>query len=360
MVQGHTDIPAAAGRLGEGQISVAVRDRRLWKGMWVGGATIYEVSAAPKPADLRHAIASAISELKAYDVADFCTFRLGLAPPRDSNDDPFMGKYRWVHARLQGLNMTELLSIARTVLGDRDDEALQKALDRVELGLGGVAGELRNLIFASTGPKPEIVLRDAVNNAIEITKGADTCLVFDDPIAETGLSWATLIEWWSRHSDFVTDTEIDPARSLWRRLIRSTGSEPERLLFSTFGARYATSADIPALIPQVYLHYDPYLRPDPAKRPGSVVRQRMDFLLLLPNRRRVVIEIDGRHHYADAAGRADTAAYATMVAEDRRLRLTGYEVYRFGGHELQHDAVARRTLNDFFDEILSNQNRKNL
>jgi hypothetical protein len=27
-----------------------------------------------------------------------------------------------------------------------------------------------------------------------------------------------------------------------------------------------------------------------------------------------------------------------MVAEDRRLRLAGYEVYRFGGHELCQDS----------------------
>jgi len=32
----------------------------------------------------------------------------------------------------------------------------------------GVAGDLKNLIFAADGPKPRIVLRDAINNVIEI------------------------------------------------------------------------------------------------------------------------------------------------------------------------------------------------
>lgn len=59
-------------------------------------------------------------------------------------------------------------------------------------------------------------------------------------------------------------------------------------------------------------------------------RQRMDFLLLFPDRSRVVIEIDGRQHYA-AEERADPGRYAEMVREDRALRLRGYEVYRFGG-----------------------------
>ena len=59
----------------------------------------------------------------------------------------------------------------------------------------------------------------------------------------------------------------------------------------------------------------------------------MDFLLLLPGRQRVVIEIDGKHHYANG-DTADPQRYATMVAEDRNLRLLGYEVFRFGAFEL--------------------------
>ena len=48
---------------------------------------------------------------------------------------------------------------------------------------------------------------------------------------------------------------------------------------------------------------------------------------------RVVIEIDGKQHYADGET-ASPQRYAAMVAEDRNLRLLGYEVYRFGGFEL--------------------------
>ncbi|MEZ4673915.1 MAG: hypothetical protein R2932_06680 [Caldilineaceae bacterium] len=61
-------------------------------------------------------------------------------------------------------------------------------------------------------------------------------------------------------------------------------------------------------------------------------RQRMDFLLLLPNKIHVVIEIDGKQHYSEN-GEASPRLYAEMVKEDRRLRLDGYEVFRFGGYE---------------------------
>lgn len=108
---------------------------------------------------------------------------------------------------------------------------------------------------------------------------------------------------------------------------------------------------MPALLPQVYLHYNPYTIRELVAGPGqTLARQRMDFLLLLPNRSRIVIEIDGRQHYA--TGRtADPAKYAEMAREDRRLRLTGYEVYRFGAQELLHDDGAKLA-GDFFSALL--------
>ncbi|MEE4919018.1 hypothetical protein V2K23_06350 [Pseudomonas alliivorans] len=60
----------------------------------------------------------------------------------------------------------------------------------------------------------------------------------------------------------------------------------------------------------------------------------MDFLLLLPGGVRVVIEVDGKHHYSAPDGRSSPRLYAEMMAADRALRLVEYEVYRFGASEL--------------------------
>jgi hypothetical protein len=38
---------------------------------------------------------------------------------------------------------------------------------------GGVAGSPKNLIFASIGPKPEIVIQDAINNDIKIVRNEE-------------------------------------------------------------------------------------------------------------------------------------------------------------------------------------------
>ncbi|WND15867.1 hypothetical protein [Streptomyces violaceus] len=186
------------------------------------------------------------------------------------------------------------------------------------------------------------MLRDAVNNDVEIVRYADTCLVFTDPLPPHGLTWRQMVAWWTNNHQPDAD-EKSAADALYRRLYRSLDSPPEQLLMITYCARHAEEGgfDLPALIPQVYLHYDPYTRRS-GKQSGALYRQRMDFLLLAPDRSRIVIEVDGVQHYGrpnlpDEQGRVHTAVpqlYAEMVAEDRRLRLAGYEIYRFGGWEL--------------------------
>jgi len=191
-----------------------------------------------------------------------------------------------------------------------------------------------------------LVLADALNNDIRIVKNQEYCLVYDRPIGLDGLRWKELVEWWA---SFTPSQESE--RDLYRRLAASLGSEAEKIFFKLYFEilRDSLKEQLPAIIPQVYLHYDPYtLREQPTGSP--LVRQRMDFLLLLPSRQRVVIEVDGKQHYADG----DTASpkhYAGMVAEDRNLRLLGYGVYRFGGYELMKDK-ARAVVEAFLKRLM--------
>ncbi len=178
-------------------------------------------------------------------------------------------------------------------------------------------------------------------------------LVFDQPLTGAGLSWRELTAWWTLKQG-LTGSERDRARSLYRRLDESMDdNEAERLVFKTYAELYAQADgfDLPALIPQVYLHYDPYTRLERGGR-SPLVRQRMDFLLLVANRGRIVIEVDGRQHYAESDGRANPARYAEMVKEDRSLRLAGYEVYRFGAKELMDGEASRDLVRQFFASLL--------
>lgn len=225
----------------------------------------------------------------------------------------------------------------------------------------GVAGAMKNLIFASTGEKPELVIRDALNNDVEITEHADKVLVFDRPLPSSGLLlWKDLRDW---YAELQGISDMGSAKDqLFRRLHQSvvgTHSPGEFALFQGYYERYGKELDdrLPALIPQVYLHYDPYTRRERGDE-QFLARQRMDFLLMLDQGVRIVIEIDGRHHYGVADPNAperyiaNAQRYAEMVAEDRRLRLMGYEVYRFGGHEFLNVDLEQRKVGPQAQRVL--------
>jgi hypothetical protein len=147
-----------------------------------------------------------------------------------------------------------------------------------------------------------------------------------------------MAKWWQESQDLP---DLKTARkSLGERLfdsVKRTQSIPEFAFFKTYYEVFGPALEdqLPALISQVYLHYDPQTF---AQRSGWQVlpRQRMDFLMLLEHNVRLVFEMDGRHHYAEGEV-ASPRLYAEVAREDRALRLRGYEVYRFGGAEF-HDA----------------------
>jgi hypothetical protein len=301
-----------------------------------------------------------ISELlpgyyKDYEIEQACT---AFGMPEVENAWTYNSKRVYVSNRLAGVLLPDMVEIAKRIAAEHDDTELTDLL--YGQGIRGVDGELRNLIFAAEGPKPRIVLRDAINNVIDIVEGADRVLVYDRPLPPDGLTRGELLDWWAATAHDPGSEGLSPRQTLGPRLTRSLGSDAERALFGAYLRRYSGRADAdaaPALIPQVYLHYDPYTAHElETIGGGELARQRMDFLMLLPAQRRVIIEVDGQQHYAEKPwteeARPSPRLYAEMVAEDRRIRLAGYEVFRFGGYELMR-ADAERVANDFFDELLS-------
>ncbi|TCJ34157.1 hypothetical protein [Parafrankia sp. BMG5.11] len=292
--------------------------------------------------ELRNAIAETLRDaLRAYEIPEACV-SYGLEPGTES--DAFASKRWYVLSRIEKHNRAQLVALARRVLDDHASSQLEDLIKRS--GAQGASGDFRNLIFSADGPKPEIVLTDALNNVVKITKNEQFCLVYDRPIESQGLTWAKLVNWWQG----VTRIEdsMMAGRHLYQRLSRSLASDPERVFFNRYCGAYANPEgwDWPALIPQVYMHYDPYTKAS-RSNPGPLIRQRMDFLLLLPGEIRIVIEIDGSHHYSSGE-KPDPRRYAEMVSEDRKLRLAGYDVYRFGGYEFV-DENGGTAVDEFID-----------
>ncbi len=163
--------------------------------------------------------------------------------------------------------------------------------------------------------------------------------------------WVDLVEWWAELQGKPIGQE--QAHQLKTRLFNSLASEPEKILFECYYKAMPgkLKRKLPALVPQVYLHYDPYS----IKQYGIqyLLRQRMDFLLLLSGSKRIVIEVDGIQHYSEGTI-AKPGKYAEMVSLDRELKLLGYEVYRFGGYELA--AGNEPMIVDFFEKLFKKHN----
>jgi len=209
----------------------------------------------------------------------------------------------------------------------------------------------KNIIFASR-TKPDLRFRSAVDNDIEILSNPDDVLVYDRPIPADGLRWRDLQTWWRETRRSPSDQSAK--EELYARLLASLPPEeespPQRNLFKAYHAIHGAAIPaLPALLPEVWHCWDHKTK---RQRGGdALMRFRMDFLLLLPNRQRVVLEVDGKHHYSDPSGRADRDVYAATVRGDRELKLAGYEVFRFGAAELDDPAAARALLAEFFTDL---------
>ena len=166
----------------------------------------------------------------------------------------------------------------------------------------GVQGSVKNIIFAAKY-KPEIVFNDALNNDISITKNADQCLIYDIPLPQDGLMWNCLVEWYAAENGIERNQENAFLRRLCDCLdtsFKENGSKsgPETwMLQAYFELKSELGIDLPALIPQVYLYYDPRTQKERGYK--LFEHQKMDFLMVISHRNRVVIEIDWKQHYAD-------------------------------------------------------------
>ena len=219
----------------------------------------------------------------------------------------------------------------------------------------GVRGEIKNIIFASKY-KPDIVFRSALNNDIELVGNRRDCLLYNQLIPPSGITWRRLQEWYEKN---VAASQVK--QSLEERLAQSLGSVIEKNFFNTYLSLLSLyDGDIPALLPQVWLYYDPKLEIERIRK--IFEHQRMDFLMIISESQRVVIELDGVQHYGvkiQIGGRmypdyiASPDKYAGMVAAQRELSLAGYDVYRFGGKELNDENTASVVVKRFFLELFS-------
>jgi hypothetical protein len=172
----------------------------------------------------------------------------------------------------------------------------------------GVKASVKNLIFASPH-KSDMRFRDAINNDFEVVANQDQVLIYDRPTGSGGLAWQELQDWWAEKHP----SEVETAkRTLYFRLRDSLpeNSPPEKLLFESYFRRYTDAIPaLPALLPEVWLYLNPKTAPDRGN--DALLSFHMVFLMPLQNGVRIVIEMDGKHHYSDSSERGDPKSTRT-------------------------------------------------
>ena len=215
----------------------------------------------------------------------------------------------------------------------------------------GASRRPKTLIFATT-VKPDMRFVSVMDNDIEILQGKDHLLHYDRSVGVDGLCWSDLQEWWQEKTG--TTDEEEAKKSLYSRLLASMPDDSrsrQRDVYRAYHQIYREQAlDLPALLPEIWLHWDH--RTVKQRGVAALLNHRMDFLMLMPNGQRVVLEVDGPHHYATHE------AYEKTVRGDRELKLRGYEVYRFSFTEFGPQDHLEQVLKDFFFSLFERHNVK--
>lgn len=275
----------------------------------------------------------------------FARFLEALAAPSTIPDEPAQRRF------VEAVNVhLQRVGAQLQVVGEEDGYPLFQLIQVGETP----SRRPRHVIFATLG-KPDIRVSSVLDGDLEVidqAERADKVLVYDRVIGNDGLSWRDLVNWWQEKHGIADSEE---ARSLlFRRMRDSLPKESpgqDNLYFLYYNIHQHEPDELPALLPEVWLHWDHQTIRQRRERAQQHIR--MDFLLLLPGRKRVVLEVDGSQHFTDSEGTVPSPRkYAATMAADRDLKLLGYHVYRFGHAELEDRESARPILTDFFGRLL--------
>lgn len=286
-------------------------------------------------------IARALYRFKSHELCAICG-RLGLGP---SPLDPGSSKRQYVKSRVMSTDASKLQVSIRMLEAElapyaaesvRSGEPTPDWLDAYRRLIGRNIDPLeQHIVFASAG-KPDLVLREVPD--VQLVDHSSQALIWRTDVTDQGLTVADLKAWWVSNGD---------GSRLVPRFSACLGSKPEETVLNFFyGPLLREAGDsLPALLPQVWLHFDPLTG---RERLGlkALARQRMDFICYLPGPRRVVIEVDGPSHLPE-----DLKSYGESLRADRALTLRGFSLFRFSVTELAGKG-GQELLKTFFADLL--------
>lgn len=220
------------------------------------------------------------------------------------------------------------------------------------------------IIFAAQF-KPTMQLHNINTNIEQLqidTSDPNQYLLYNSGNQKELITWNELNSWYAK-TKYINSIEGIPV-SLKERCENSLSNLFEKFFFNSYFELYEDKLgdSLPALFPQVYLNFD-----TKNNNKQNKINQKMDFILCLSNGKRIIIELDGYQHYAEKINflngnyeyKFAPKNYAEMVSFDRKLRLDGYDIYRFGGLEYYSDPLLfKNIMQEFFDTLFQKYNVK--
>lgn len=280
------------------------------------------------------------------DLIEIICDTIGLGPKNDI-DNASDSKRKYVLKRLMPLKERELKKVTNDLrehgyIDDNEYTNIICTIDGVEN-----SKSISQIVFAASAKKPDINF-DLFTNLLDVEERPEEYLVYKEEIPiNKGLTYHELERWWNEN--YFGD--------LWCTLddrLMADMSNSQKMFYISYYRTFKNKLEknLPALLPETYVKYD---NKTIKQRLGSKVTfQRMDFGLILPHNRKILIELDGKQHYSkqDINGNwvVDPEIYALERKLDRDMKFQGYEVIRVGNEELRQEGVDN-VVKDLFEKM---------
>lgn len=193
------------------------------------------------------------------------------------------------------------------------------------------------IIFAAKG-KPNLKVNMG-NGAVNLSEDNKNYYIYDKEINSLGVRKADIEEWCLENR--ISEDEF------YNKLKKSIRKDAEaQVKFYEYYMKHIyndTKKDF-FLFPEVYVNVN-------MKSWDLESKQCIDFMMILPNKEKVIIEIDGIGHYANEnKGKwyADSNKFSVDRKFDREMQFQGYKVFRFGNVEINNDISV---VEEFFKEL---------
>ena len=194
------------------------------------------------------------------------------------------------------------------------------------------------IIFAAKG-KPNLNI-NLTNLDIKFNKDNQNYYIYNKEISNLGVKKSDIEKWCLENK-----IEKDEFYNKIEKSIRNSAEYQIKFYKYYMKNIYTDYKNDFFIFPEVYVNVN-------VKKGDLENKQCVDFMIILPSKQKIIIEIDGIGHYGKKRNEewyADIKNYTIDRKFDRQMQLDGYKVFRFSNSEIDNTDL----LDEFFERLFS-------